>query len=391
VFVTNLGGLGAETTGDGIMIVEVDGTSAAGILALGGPAIGGAYTYNLFQNGIADPTDGDWYLRAAALAPTVPVYENYPNIMLGMIEMPTFQQRRGNIYMPSSTDSFMVAEPTADVAGYAPPPGNVWARIEAPFGHYAGNSDTGMEYDLSRFLVQIGIDGQLSESDSGMLIAGINAQYGHGHADISSDLDSGDNSTDSFGGGLSLTWLGKSGSYVDAQASAHFLQSDLSSAAVGDLVSDNEGSGYGLSLEAGHKLSFDEAWSVTPQAQLAYTSVDFDDFTDPFGADVSLQKGESLKGRIGLAFSRDSFVAGESRTHVYAVANLTYEFLGEQSVDVAGVNVTFEPQRFGGELGLGGTSEWAGGKYALQAEALGQTSFEGSYGIKGTVGFSTRF
>ena len=82
---------------------------------------------------------------------------------------------------------------------------------------------------------------------------------------------------------------------------------------------------------------------------------------------------------------------GESRTHVYAVANLTYEFLGEQSVDVAGVNVTFEPQKFGGELGLGGTYEWAGGKYALQAEALGQSSFEGSYGIKGTVGFSTRF
>ena len=193
------------------------------------PAIGGAYTYNLFQNGIADPTDGDWYLRAAGLAPTVPVYENYPNIMLGMIEMPTFQQRRGNIYMPSSTDSFMVAEPTADVSGYAPPPGNVWARIEAPFGHYEGSSDTGMEYDLSRFLVQIGIDGQLSESDSGMVIAGINAQYGHADADISSDLDSGDNSTDSFGGGLSLTWLGKSGSYVDAQASAHYLLSDLSS------------------------------------------------------------------------------------------------------------------------------------------------------------------
>ena len=35
VFVTNLGGLGAETTGDGIMIVEVDGTSAADLFALG--------------------------------------------------------------------------------------------------------------------------------------------------------------------------------------------------------------------------------------------------------------------------------------------------------------------------------------------------------------------
>jgi hypothetical protein len=40
-------------------------------------------------------------------------------------------------------------------------------------------------------------------------------------------------------------------------------------------------------------------WSITPQAQLAYSNVDFDDFTDPFGADVSLDKSHSLKGRLG--------------------------------------------------------------------------------------------
>ena len=396
VQVTNLGGTGAQTV-EGIKIVDITGTSNGefsllGEIVLNGEqaVLEGAYAYSLFQGGITDPTDGDWYLRSAGFSPTVTSYESYAGVLLGLIEMPTFQQRRGNIYMPSRTDGFMVADPTADVSGYAPPPGNVWARIEAPFGHYEGNSDSGTEYDLSRFRVQIGIDGQLSQSDTGMVIAGVNAQYGHANADLSSDTGDGDNSTDSFGGGLSLTWLGKSGSYVDAQASAHYLQSDLSSDVVGELVSNNEGLGYGLSLETGHKLNLDAAWSITPQAQLAYTSVDFDDFTDPLGTDVSLETGESLKGRIGLALGHDIF-DGESRTHVYAVANLTYEFLGEQSVDVAGVNVAFKPQKFGGELGLGGTYEWAGGKYAIEAEALGQSSFEGSYGIKGTVGFSTRF
>ena len=77
VIVANVGGAGAETTGDGIRIVQVDGASGAGAFVLGGPAIGGAYTYNLFQYGIADPADGDWYLRAAGLAPTIPVYEAY--------------------------------------------------------------------------------------------------------------------------------------------------------------------------------------------------------------------------------------------------------------------------------------------------------------------------
>ncbi len=57
----------------------------------------------------------------------------------------------------------------------------------------------------------------------------------------------------------------------------------------------------------------------------------------------------------------DSF-DGESQTHVYDIAKLIYEFLGDQSVDVAGVNVAFEPQKLGGELGLGGKYEWAGSK-----------------------------
>ena len=109
-----------------------------------------------------------------------------------------------------------------------------------------------------------------------------------------------------------------------------------------------------------------------------------------FGATVSLDSGDSLKGRIGVALNHDAGSA-ESRSHVYGIANLTYEFLDGTAVDVAGVNVAFEPDAFGAELGLGGAYEWAGGKYALYGEALAQSSFEGSYGVKGTVGFSTTF
>ncbi|HUH76660.1 MAG TPA: autotransporter outer membrane beta-barrel domain-containing protein, partial [Devosia sp.] len=68
--VTNVGGRGSETAGDGIRIVQVDGTSAADAFTLSGPAIAGAYSYDLFHNGVADPVDGDWYLRSAGLAPT---------------------------------------------------------------------------------------------------------------------------------------------------------------------------------------------------------------------------------------------------------------------------------------------------------------------------------
>ncbi|WP_164895994.1 autotransporter outer membrane beta-barrel domain-containing protein [Rhizobium hidalgonense] len=43
----------------------------------------------------------------------------------------------------------------------------------------------------------------------------------------------------------------------------------------------------------------------TPQAQLVYSSVDFDTFNDQFGARVSLQDGDSLLGRLGLALDRE--------------------------------------------------------------------------------------
>ncbi len=387
VFVTNLGGAGAETTGDGIKIVDVTGTSAAGAFVLGAPAIGGAYRYDLFQNGIADPTDGDWYLRATGmLAPTVPVYENYPIVLLQLTELPTLQQRVGNRYWPGAGEADIGANGQASYAG----PGNLWTRIEGAFGHVEGDSTTGTSYDSNRYLVEVGIDGLIAEDASGRLIAGINAQYGRIDADIDSGAGDGDNTTDSYGIGATLTWYGSNGIYVDGQASFAWLSSDLSAEETGDLVDGNDGTGYGFSLEAGRKMSAGGNWSLTPQAQLAYTAVDFDDFTDQFGAEVSLDSGDSLKGRIGLALDYDAGTM-ESPSHAYGIANLTYEFLDGTSVDVAGVEVGFEPESFGAELGVGGTYRWGEGKYALYGEALATSSFEGSYGFKGTAGVSAAF
>ncbi len=62
IAVRNIGGAGAQTT-DGIQLIEVDGTSQA-TYALAGRAVGGSHEYFLFQGGLADPSDGNWYLRS---------------------------------------------------------------------------------------------------------------------------------------------------------------------------------------------------------------------------------------------------------------------------------------------------------------------------------------
>ncbi|MCA0276861.1 MAG: autotransporter outer membrane beta-barrel domain-containing protein [Proteobacteria bacterium] len=373
VRVINVGGAGGQTTGDGIRIIQVDGISDADAFTLAGPAIGGAHSYKLFQNGIADPTDGDWYLRAAGLAPTTPVYENYPQVLLGMVALPTLEQRVG--------DRRRVA-----LEGEAAGQQAIWTRIEAAHGHVEAHASTAdASYDADTALVQIGGDGQLFETGTGMLVGGLTAQYSRASADIFSSLGDGANTTDSYGIGANLTWHGASGFYIDAQAQVATLRSDLNAAGVGEIGDGIRGSGYALSLEAGQKVALGNEWSLTPQAQLAYSSIDFDGFTDPFGANVSLRQGDSLKGRLGVATNYDNDTAGR---HVYGIANLTYEFLDGTSVAVSGTDLSFEQQRFGGELGLGGTYKWADGKYALHGEALASTSFAGGYGFKGTIGFT---
>ncbi len=383
VFVTNLGGYGGETTGDGIKIVNVAGVSASDVFVLGAPTIGGANRYGLFQNGITDPTDGDWYLRTVSLAPTVPVYENYPIVLLGMTDLPTLRQRVGDRYWSEQDDSVGSAN------GYTGPR-NFWTRIEGAHDHAEGSSTTDMSYESNRYLVEVGIDGLLEETDKGLLIAGLNVQYGQTHANIASPLGNGDNDTDSYSIGATLTWYGSDGFYVDGQAQVARLSTDLSADEVGRMVDRNDGNGYALSIEAGRKVAIDNSWSIIPQAQLSYNSVNFDSFTDPFNAHVSLDRSDSAKGRIGVAVNYDDG-AGASGNHVYAIANLTYDFRNGTSVNVSDVNVKFEPEKFAAEFGVGGTYRWAEGTYSLYGEALTTTRFDGGYGLKGTVGFTTVF
>jgi fibronectin-binding autotransporter adhesin len=139
----------------------------------------------------------------------VPVYESYPIVLLRMTDLPTLRQRVGDRYWGNEDDS------TVSANGYAGPR-NFWTRIEGAHDHAEGSSTTDMSYDSDRYLVQVGIDGLLEESDKGLLIAGHNVQYGQTHA--TSPLGNGDNDTDSYSIGATLSWYGSDGFYMDAQA-----------------------------------------------------------------------------------------------------------------------------------------------------------------------------
>lgn len=222
--------------------------------------------------------------------------------------------------------------------------------------------------------------------------------YGTVSSDVASSFGTGSISATGYGLGGTLTWFGNSGFYIDTQAQATWYDSDIRSAQLGTLADGNNGFGYALSIEAGQKIAVRNNWSLTPQAQLSYSAVDFDSFTDKFGTVVSLGSGDSLAGRLGISADyEDQWADGAgqvSRAHIYGIANLYYDFLDGTDVDVSGAHLVSQNQKLWGGLGIGGSLDFGDGKYSVNGEALAKTSltrFGDSNVIGGKLGFSVRW
>ena len=396
--VTNVGGTGAKTDGNGILLVEVrdSANSASGAFVLGGaylhegaPAVvSGAYAYKLYQGGVAgDAGDGDWYLRSALkdagvpdpdplYQPGAPLYESYPRHLLGLIEMPTLQQRVGNRVWGGGADADgsrtgddLVTTPTLGKAGWLRLDG-LLARIEPTM------STTGASATASQSQLELGLDDILFEGEDGVWVGGINARYGQRYSNIKSPHGDGSIASTFAGFGVSATWYDKGGFYLDNQARVAWAWSDLQSATAGRSMAEGNSSwGLGLSSEAGRRfvIGEDERWTLTPQAQISYGTTRFADFVDPFGTAVA-GEGQDLTLRLGLSLDfEDTWLddAGRSvRAHGYGIANLKAKLLPESSVQVGGVTLGQKADWPTGELGVGGSLNLDGDKVSIYGEAL---------------------
>ncbi len=423
VKVVNKGGAGAQTT-EGIKIIEVTGKSEGEFTLVGDytqrgqqAVTAGAYAYMLYQNGLgANASDGNWYLRSELkdkprYQPGVPVYEIYPQFLLGMNALPTLQQRVGNRYWNNAGNA-IIAQGADAITPYAPAEeagsltetNGIWGRVEGSYNKVKPHSSTSdANYDYNIFKMQAGLDGLLHETENGRLIGGLTVHYTHGLASIWSpydaDLGRGRISTDGYGFGGTLTWYGDDGLYIDNQAQLTWYKSDLSyQGGSSVLANNNNGFGYALSTEIGKRYTLNEHWSLTPQAQLQYSHVNFDSFTDVFGADVSRQRGAKLEGRVGLSVdyqnSWQNAQGTTNRTMIYGIANIYNDFLNGTKVNVSDVNFynKSEPLRAG--IGIGGSYNWNNDKVSLYGEGSVSTSlnhFGDSYAYKGTIGLRVKW
>lgn len=423
VRVVNLGGTGAQTN-QGIRLIDVDGASNGDFTLLGDynaktgrPAIvAGAYAYSLVKGSPTAADDGDWYLRSTSTGsgtdggsshdtplyqPGVPLYEVYGQALLELNKMPTLQQRVGNRYWvnstPAATPATANGAPAQSTDGSIPliEGYGVWARVEGGHGRLdprSSDSDSDYTYDVWRF--QGGLDTQLWQGSAGKLIGGVNVHYGTLTADVRSFNGDGKIDVEGYGFGGTLTWYGDNGFYVDGQGQVTRYDSNLHSDTLGQtVVKGNDGFGYGLSLETGKRIRLNEAWTLTPQVQLPFSTVDFDSFTDPFGARVERRQASSLNSRAGVSADYESAWKqpdGQTgKVHVYGITNVYYEMLDGVKVDVSSTDFSNDNERLWGGVGLGGSVSWADGRYSLYAEAGVDTplsDFGDSYGMNGTLG-----
>lgn len=74
VVVNNVGGAGASTASDGIMVVQAlnGATTSAGAFSLDGRVAAGAYEYFLFKGGVSANTTENWYLRSTLVSGSQP-------------------------------------------------------------------------------------------------------------------------------------------------------------------------------------------------------------------------------------------------------------------------------------------------------------------------------
>jgi outer membrane autotransporter protein len=431
--VINQDGSGALTV-NGIKVVDVGGNSN-GSFALGNgyttkdgqqAIVGGAFAYTLQQGGAQGGTqgvnDGNWYLVSHASDPDkpvdptcqdtnscppppsprysagAPVYEGYVQNMLALNKLPSLQQRVGNRYFAGA--SLRGSEDGGRAEGASFDARGVWARVEGAHNRLEPSTSTArMKQDINTLEMQTGVDGQFYENDQGRLIAGITAQYGHAKGDVSSQHGDGTITTDAWSLGATATWYGNDGFYLDGQSQVTWFDNDLdSSTANQSLANGRKATGYAVSLETGKQIALGGNWSLTPQAQLSWSSISANSFRDAWNARVAVDDGDSLIGRLGLAAQYATAWKDDqgrfSQASVYGIANLYQAFFGGTTVNLSGVDFDTDNDRTWGGIGLGGSYAWADNKYALYGEGsvnTGLTHFADSYSLKANAGFKVRW
>jgi outer membrane autotransporter protein len=356
--ITNAGGPGAETVGNGIAVVQAinGGRTTSAAFALAGEVRGGAFDYDLFRGGLSGSNPNDWFLRSTFIVgpippepvvppepPTLPTDPPpqplppgvYPIIgpeiatygvvqpiarQLGMTTLGTLHDRSGDTLLNANmgTPCSSGGDTRDTIATKAPvkplpdcPYIGWWGRVlgQQIDNHYRAFADPRASGQLLGF--QSGIDLWRGEWIPGHRdVAGIYVGYANAGVDVNGLVTNeaatayvlrktGSLNLDAWSGAAYWTHYGPGDWYLDAVAQATHYQGAAST----QFASlSTTGFGFVSSLETGYPIRlplFGPGFVLEPQAQIVWQRVSFDDANDGLG-DVALGTTSGASGRIGL-------------------------------------------------------------------------------------------
>lgn len=418
LLITNSGGAGALTVGDGIVVIDAinGGTTGADSFMLGGRVAAGAYDYKLYRGGSS--SDDSWYLRSTeTLGLTDPQTDTPPQIIevpnirsevplmaavmpvaleYGFSVLGTLHERMGTIgaapVIPAYEERVVrgrngkrevLRTPTlkADENRWF---AGAWSRVIGDRGFQDHNNfiNRGPSYNYTFAGIQAGLDVLAREQADGTLDkVGIYVGYGNIDVNVKGAWSGKAGSVDMDAYTVGGYWTHKAaqGWYSDAVIQGTWYQADAKSISGQRIKPD--GFGFLASLEGGYSFNLGNGLTLEPQAQIIYQTLSFDNVTDAYGR-FDLGSGDSVRGRLGLRLSKDWAISDGAKPRLlntWLRTNVWHEFSGKTSTTVASLN---------GENPLTVSSSLGGTWFEIGAGVSGQISEEVSLFASGAYSHS---
>jgi outer membrane autotransporter protein len=393
--VTDVGGPGAETMGNGILVVNaINGaTTAPGAFALEGEVRGGAFDYDLFRGGVSPGSANSWFLRSDFIVPPIPPGPPIPRTppippfppnrppdplppgvypiigpelatygvvqplarQLGLSILGTLDDRNGDTYAPddcgvasaSAPESVPTRKPALAPCPLFSP--SIWGRFfgQTVDNHYQAFADPRASGNLGGF--QGGIDLLRGSLIAGQYErAGLYGAYGNVNSDVTGLVTnpaatayilthSGSMSLNAWSAGGYWTHVGPGGWYLDGvlQGTWYYGSASTQFASL-----NTDGTGFIASLEGGAPFSWPQlgpGFVVEPQGQILWRKVSFRHDYDGLG-DVALGDTTGPSGRIGLRTKWTIVTGGGQVWEPYLRGNLWRDWGAEANTVFSGTD-----------------------------------------------------
>jgi outer membrane autotransporter protein len=328
--ITNAGGLGALTFGNGILVVDTTngGTTAPGAFALSRPAAAGPYDYTLFRSSVDASNSQAWYLRSSldCSLPANAAICSQPSLREGATGgpqvVPNFRPETSLytaipsmtlLYSASLLDTLheRVGDEEADLRNQQRLNGvanGAWGRVIGQHGNNDGDplgvlgSGPKFDYDIGAFqggqdlLRRDGADGSRDH-------AGLYGAVGllTGNVTHFDQTFAGVDSVNAYSFGGYWTHFGAHGWYLDAILQATWYNVRGASTTLPALTTN--GWGFASSLEGGYPIKLGGGFLIEPQVQIVYQNISLGDGNDT-AATVQFRSVDSLAARLGARLAR---------------------------------------------------------------------------------------